>query len=563
MARSHPSGWTWWTLATLVLAGLAAWAAASVAGRQAARGVAAQTATEAQLRGALLDSEVARFRLVPLALSDDRDVLAALAAEPGARERLNRKLAALAQATGAAALYLVGPKGRALAASNWAGARSFVGRDYRFRRYYREARFRGEASQFALGTVSGKPGLYLARRTARGGVIVVKLEFDRIEAAWRHAGGETFVRDANGVVVVASRPAWRFAATRMLPAATVARLRGEASLPRAALFPLPATARGELERGVAVAQPGWSLVLRRDAAAAVAPTRRAWAIGAALAVLAAAALAWGVRQRALLGRRRTAQLEAAVAERTADLTREMEERAASEARAADLREGLRQANRLATLGQVTASVAHETAQPTAAIRTYAETSLALLDRGDVGTVRGNLEAIRRLGDRIGAVTAELRGFSRRRTGELRVVALDEVIDGALLILKDQLRGIALDRPAPDPARRVLAGRVRLEQVIVNLVQNAIEALAQRPGPRIAITAAVRGDMVDVTVADNGPGIDAAIAPRLFTPFATARADGLGLGLAIAHDIMVDMGGTLRLDPAYRDGARFVLTVPAA
>lgn len=563
MARSHPSGWTWWTLATLVLAGLAAWAAASVAGRQAARGVAAQTATEAQLRGALLDSEVARFRLVPLALSDDRDVLAALAAEPGARERLNRKLAALAQATGAAALYLVGPEGRALAASNWAGARSFVGRDYRFRRYYREARFRGEASQFALGTVSGKPGLYLARRTARGGVIVVKLEFDRIEAAWRHAGGETFVRDANGVVVVASRPAWRFAATRMLPAATVARLRGEASLPRAALFPLPATARGELERGVAVAQPGWSLVLRRDAAAAVAPTRRAWAIGAALAVLAAAALAWGVRQRALLGRRRTAQLEAAVAERTADLTREMEERAASEARAADLREGLRQANRLATLGQVTASVAHETAQPTAAIRTYAETSLALLDRGDVGTVRGNLEAIRRLGDRIGAVTAELRGFSRRRTGELRVVALDEVIDGALLILKDQLRGIALDRPAPDPARRVLAGRVRLEQVIVNLVQNAIEALAQRPGPRIAITAAVRGDMVDVTVADNGPGIDAAIAPRLFTPFATARADGLGLGLAIAHDIMVDMGGTLRLDPAYRDGARFVLTVPAA
>ena len=85
-------------------------------------------------------------------------------------------------------------------------------------------------------------------------------------------------------------------------------------------------------------------------------------------------------------------------------------------------------------------------------------------------------------DRIGAVTAELRGFSRRGAGELRAVTLDTVIDGALLILREQLRPIALERPAPDPSRRVLAGRVRLEQVVVNLLQNAIEALADDNSP---------------------------------------------------------------------------------
>ena len=226
--RARIPGWTWWVAATLVAAALAALVAGMAAGRYARQGFAAATATDAQLRAAFLDSEIARFRLVPLALSDDRDVIATLDSAAGAPDRLNRKLAALARSTGAAVIYLVGPAGRAVAASNWATPQSFVGRDYRFRRYYRDARRTGEASQFALGTVSGKPGLYLARRTDRGGVVVVKLEFDRIEAAWRRAGGDTYVRDAAGVVVVTSRPAWRFDTTRPLSPAALAALRAEA-----------------------------------------------------------------------------------------------------------------------------------------------------------------------------------------------------------------------------------------------------------------------------------------------------------------------------------------------
>jgi two-component system C4-dicarboxylate transport sensor histidine kinase DctB len=203
-----------------------------------------------------------------------------------------------------------------------------------------------------------------------------------------------------------------------------------------------------------------------------------------------------------------------VADRTADLRREMDERAALEARAADLREGLRQANRLAALGQITASVAHETAQPVAAIRTYAETSRILLERGDNQTLAKNLSAIARLADRIGTVTSELRGFSRRGAPDLQPAPVSEVIEGALLILKEQLKGIAITQPFAD--YKVEGGKVRLEQVLVNLLQNAAQALRDNPMPAITLHLSVDDDTVTLAVCDNGPGIADDVKQRLFT-----------------------------------------------
>ncbi|WP_448663165.1 ATP-binding protein [Sphingomonas sp. CJ20] len=540
--RDSISGWRYWALAALLgvaAAVLAGW----VSGNRARETLAATVATGAQLRAALLDSEIARFRLLPLALADDRDVAATLAGAPAGP--LDAKLEALARTTGAAAIYLIAPNGRTVAASNWRSPQSFVGSDYRFRRYFREASARGEASQFALGTVSRHSGLYLARRTAAGGVIVVKLEFDGIEAAWQRAGGDTYVQDAAGLVLVTSNPGWRFAVARPIDAATLAALRRDAALPATAPVLLPPASGDLVEARVPTGQPGWVLALRRAAGPAVGAAQRTAGLGALMAVLALAALLWGLRQRATLARRRTSELEAAVAERTAALRREIEERATIEARAAELREGLRQANRLATLGQVTASVAHETAQPVAAIRTYAETSVELLQRGALDMVRDNLEAIRRLSDRIGAVTAQLRGFSRRQAGAVRALPLAEALDGALLILKEQLRSVRLERPEISPALLVMGGRVRLEQVFVNLLQNAVEALADRPGATITIEVESDAAQVQVRIRDNGPGIAPEIAARLFTPFATSRSTGLGLGLVIASDIMTDLGGSLR------------------
>ncbi|KQU56073.1 histidine kinase [Sphingomonas sp. Leaf339] len=570
--------WWRWALLIAVLPIVAALIVGGIAQRQALARLATATQIDARLRQALLLSEIARFRLLPLALAGDRDLLATVMGEESARRLLNVKLETLADTTGAAVIYVLDPQGRAIAASNWHTSGSFIGQDYSFRPYYVEAERRGSASQFGLGTVSRRPGLYLSRRVAGGGVIVVKLEFNRIERQWRQAGGVTLITDAAGVVLVTSRPDWRFATTVPLPADRAARIRIDLQSGAGSLLPLPVRSIASDARQVVVAGTttpmlqerlapvdGWQLALI-VATSDVERTVRSAQIATVFAMLALIGLVWGIRERSrrravqvASAAARTAELQEAVSVRTAELRREMDERIASEARADTLREGLRQANRLATLGQVTASVAHETAQPVAAIRTYAANSERLLERGDNGQVQANLQAIGRLADRIGKVTAELRGFARKGAGAIQPIALQEAIDGAQLILKERLAAIDLRIPDIAPDLLVLAGKVRLEQVLVNLLQNAAEALADQPDAAIKLTINVTDDQVHVDIIDNGPGIDDTVADRIFTPFVTSRASGLGLGLVIALDIMTDMGGTLQLLPSDR-GAHFRLSL---
>lgn len=518
----------------------------------------AQLDADVQLRQSLLASEVARYRLLPRALAEDRDVLAALEspASLAAADRLNRKLEQLASDVRAPVIYVIDRNGRAVGASNWRSRDSFVGRDYRFRPYFRDALRSGQGEQFALGSVSRKPGLYLSTRAARPGVVVVKLEFDAIEAQWRQAQGITFVTDADGVILVSSRPAWRFAATQPLSANV--RRREEETSGVGAIAEMPfrrepgerivpgGEQRTYLLATTAPDSAGWQVHLALPLGPNVDVAVRSAQIVAGLIALLLVGILVFLIERARQRELRTAQLEAAVAERTAELRSEMTERTAAEARAAQLREGLRQANRLATLGQVTASVAHETAQPVAAIRNYAANSAVLLDRGDQQEVRSNLAAISRLADRIGAVTAHLRGFARKGSSGMGPVSLDEVVEGATLILREQLARVALNIHRSHNGLMVEGERVRLEQVIVNLLQNALEALQGSSNPQIDITIIDQPEAVRMKVTDNGPGVDPGIAPALFTPFATSRATGLGLGLVIAKDIVEEFGGQLSL-----------------
>ncbi|MEE4452747.1 sensor histidine kinase [Novosphingobium resinovorum] len=558
-----------WILAALGLAVLAALGAGAVVRAGTTRSFTAQAIADARLRQALLANEVARFRLLPLALADDSDLVALVSQRPGAGAVMNAKLERLSGTLGSPIIYVIRADGLTLAASNWRDPRSFLGKDYGFRPYFRAAARSGAGEQFALGTVSHRPGLFFARRAYGNSVVVMKMEFDSLEAQWRAARGITFVTDRNGVILVTSRPGWRYAATR--PMAPEVDRKARAMVGVGAFLPSPYVRQGGArvtipgQKGeylVVTTAPdaaGWrvnlALPLRGSVDAAV---RTAQSIAALLA-LAACALVAFLAQRGRRRRERTARLEAAVAERTADLRREIEERAAAEDHAAQLREGLRQANRLATLGQVTASVAHETAQPVAAIRNYAATSRQLLDMGAADMVRDNLRAIDRLAERIGAVTAELRGFARKGSRAGGPVPLAEVVEGACLLLKERLSRVGFAPPEIAPGLHVFGGHVRLEQVLVNILQNAIEALEGRADGRITMTVETEPDAVRVIVADNGPGIAPEVADRLFTPFATSRAAGLGLGLVISKDIVEDFGGSLNLAPS-EGGACFVVTL---
>ena len=562
----------------VVLATMVAVAADRWAGTRA-DGI-ADTAADTAARGhaGLLASELQKFRLLPLVLVEYPDVRAALAGDAAAAPRLSATLELFAERTDAAIIYAIDTTGRTVAASNWRRADSLVGESYTFRPYFRDAIARGTSELFALGTRSGRPGLYLARRVEAGGraigVVVVKVEFDALEAAWARTSGASFVVDRAGIILITSRAGWRFRALGPVAPAVLARARetlqfgaGPPQRAPVALSGRDAVVARDRYRAAAAPAPldGARLVHLTPLAPALA-TARSTALVWALVLLLVAAVATGLsvrgRETRRLQRRARARLEAEVAVRTAELRDanaqlliESEERVEADRRYRAAREELAQANRLGTLGQITAGVAHEINQPVAAIRTFAENGAILLDRGAPDAARENLGLIVGLADRIGAITGELRGFARKRTPAGGSAALGSVLDGVAMLIGERARGRLTVDIAPDLRATALVGdRVRTEQILVNLIQNALDA-----GGDVVVTAARDDATLTLTIADTGAGVAPEIVDQLFTPFTTGKAGGLGLGLAIARDIAREFGGDLSHRPTPR-GATFDLTM---
>lgn len=536
------------------------------------------TARTARQQARLFASDLAKFRLLPIVLGEYTDLLDTLRRrDPAATDRMNGKLAMLAQRTGAPVIYLLDRDGMTVSASNAGTAESFVGRDYRFRPYFVRAMRQGAAEYFAVGNVSGRPGLFLARRIGTAGdpagAIVVKVEFDDLTRAWSSDPGQTLVSDGRGIVLFATDAEERFRITRPLSVDIRADIARSGQFGNAPLSPSRYRFGGDTARGpggddlllarVAMPLSGWQLLhvvptqrTLRDAAALA----RLTTIAASLAIAALLALFLWRSARAAQAARYRASLEKAVAERTAALRAEIAERTAIDRRFREAREELAQANRLGSLGSITAGLVHEINQPVATIRTLSENAQHHLASGRIDRVAANLSTTVDLTARIGAITQEMRRFARRGKGTVGPVPLDAVIAGALLLVGDRFRmaGVTLDLP-PAGQPMVRAGRVRLEQVLVNLLTNALEAVRDTPDPRVAVQVEPSGDRVLLTVADNGPGIDPAIADDIFQPFVTGKADGLGLGLGIVRDIVTEFGGVVTVMPS-SSGATFRVTL---
>lgn len=559
-----PSGSTWpmfraplrlsWFLATILVVGLTAWGGSQIGARYELRQQTAQLAVDAVLRRELLRSEIERHRLLPTTLA--RNPQLAIAVDPRTPDSdrrtvvqsLNADFEQLARADGAATLYLVDAVGITRAASNHRLSNTFIGQDYSFRPYFRDAMKSGAGELFAQGTVSGIPGLYLAQRLReRSGVIVTKVEFTDLENTWRRPDEETLVLNHERVVFLTTVQSKRFSK----------------------YSPSPTIEGGWISTSLPALYQDWSLVLRRDIGSAVLASSVVGAsIGGLLGILSITMvflLTESRRRRAL----QRAELQRLVAQRTAELEdsnnrllREIEERTRSEATVQTLRENLTQANRLAILGQISAGVAHEINQPTAAIRTYVDNAKKLFTRGDSDAALRALEAVVSLTERIGLITQELREFSRRSPGTKERLAVREAIDGSQLLLEQslKLRRIRILRPTFPETGETFANRTRLEQILVNLIQNATDALADTKNPTITIESGRTENNIWIRVADNGPGVTVDRRADLFSPFSSSKPLGLGLGLVISRDIASDLGGSLEFDPSVT-GAAFVVTLP--
>ncbi|GJE46262.1 C4-dicarboxylate transport sensor protein DctB [Methylobacterium soli] len=255
----------------------------------------------------------------------------------------------------------------------------------------------------------------------------------------------------------------------------------------------------------------------------------------------------------------------ALSDANRQLRAEVEERRRSEAERERLGRELAQAGRLAALGQFAASMAHEINQPLAAIRSYADNTAILVRRGRVEDAAENVNAIGRLTERIAGLTRQLKGFARRASGRREPVLLADILGNSLELVEARAResGIvpAVEFPAPDLA--VLGDGPRLEQVLVNLLQNALDAVGDAPAPRVTVTVADLGERISVAVADNGPGIPETSRAQIFDAFFTTKADGLGLGLAIARGIVEDCGGHLTVSAGEAGGSVFRMELARA
>ncbi|MDB5461396.1 MAG: integral rane sensor signal transduction histidine kinase, partial [Caulobacteraceae bacterium] len=458
---------------------------------------------------------------------------------------ISTKLEKLQPQTKSALIYVLNTNGVGVASSDWALPMSAVGSDYSFRDYFRLALKNGHAEQFAMGTVSRHPGLYLAHRVERNGrpigVVVVKVEFNDLETAWLRSGDETFITDTNGTVLLTSNPTLRFR-------------------------PMPAAGREQILTSLPALADGWRLQLLSSRAPARQQALSATLIAALSEALAVILLTWIWRrqklalERAEVVRHYLEQLELNVAARTQELSAEITERQHAERRLSALQADLVQANKLAALGQITAGVAHEINQPLATIRVLADNALSVLANARVAAgqeARSDLGDIVRMTERIGHITRELRAFSRKATSQSRPIALKASIDSSILLSRSRQRTHQLPilRETLDPKLKVMGDRLRLEQVIVNLLQNAFEALEERPDPQVRLGVETDDEWVILSISDNGPGLDPEIAKSLFTPFITTKSNGLGLGLVIARDVLRDFGGELHVDSSPQ-GARF-------
>lgn len=511
-----------------------------------------------------LRSEVEKFGLVTVALSTDREFRDLLESpNPLRRDALNRRLSSLRDEMGASVIYLMDAKGEALVASNWQQPDSFVSQNYQFRSYFRDALKLGEQRQYALGTRSRIPGLYLARRVGDGqsrmGVIVVKIRFDEIERDWRSYPGSVFATDRDGVVLITDDPAQRFRTIAPLTPERRATLRRQLDFGAAPLDPDPRLTGREaatlINRAVP-AGPGLTLHVVQSAEA----SRRTAQVTAWLFTLALMATIGAL----LLFARWRRQVIELGAQRDAAQRIEL------------LKDELAQANRLAVLGQIAAGVAHEIGQPVTAIAIQADTGSLLSAAGDLAATAQAFARIAALTTRISTITNELRSFARRGMRDAVPARVDAAIDGALLLLSNRIVAaeVQIVRTGQGGNTLVAADAQRCEQVFVNLLQNALDATAGQPGATITISVSREGAAIHIDVVDNGPGIDAEARTMLFQPFKTGKATGLGLGLVISKDIARDMGGDLSFESDQvsgasqkrgqgRDGACFRLTLPAA
>ena len=548
-----------------------------------------------------LQSELDKFEALPQILAPN-PLFADLLRHPDDPQRrhlVNLELERINRLAETSAIYILNMAGRVLVSSNWRGAVSFVGEDLSFRPYFQQAAAGKPGRYFALGTTSHVRGYYFSAPITANkqflGVVTVKVQLMRLEEIWARGSERVIVTDPQGVIFITSYAPWKFRALYPLSREVKDLLRksrrygdiepdsltGTAiSLrPRKSAIlmlkpdALPGAANAKtshpyLIQSRSMPDAGWTVHILSDLSHVDDYIRNVMLlVAASLVALVLIGALFHNRRKARLERQQleerskellkeaNEQLEDKVRRRTRELTlmnqrlhEEIEEHKETEKELRTTQNELVQAGKLAAIGQMAASITHEINQPLSAIRMYADNACVFLAKGETGAAQENLRDIASMIDKMAEITRHLKSFARKSPGRATPVPLAEPIANALALLDLRMKkhAITLHYTPPKEMPLVMADSIRLEQVLVNVLANSVDAVLGQSEKEISLEILTGEEHVEIVVRDSGPGIADEHLNQLFDPFFTTKEEGkgLGLGLSLSLSIINDFRGSI-------------------
>lgn len=535
-----------------------------------------------------LNGELARFQALPHLLAADPTYRKLWDNEKTAADqrRINLLLEKNKNITGALDLYIMNTKGLTIAASNWQSSRTFIGSNFSFRPYFQQAMQGSLGRYFALGTTSLERGYYFSypiREKGRIlGVMVCKIKVGHFETAWKPSDDEIIVTDQNGIIFLSSRTDWLFRSMTPLSRDDINRIRVNRQYDKAKLKSLDILSRkpvgdhstliklkADMAKTTGLRPPRLLkktvqyLQLSRDMKNArwqvhiLAKTNeiqtQIWRNTFAVAILLFSFFTGGAlllerfrrnRERIDMQARTRAELEDRVDERTRELQQAQSE--------------LIQAGKLAALGKLSAGLSHELNQPLAAIRSYSDNASTLLERGQLDPAQANLKNIGELTERMARIIKHLRTYASKDKIEAGPTNLVTAVRDTVAILRHRLdkENVTVIDQLPEHEIIVHGGSVRLQQVFVNILTNAIDAVSKADKKQILMTLEEEDDMYVVNICDTGPGLTANELGRVFDPFFSTKdvGKGVGLGLSISYGIIQQFGGRIEVMNCEQGGA---------
>ncbi|MEO2279546.1 sensor histidine kinase [Pseudoalteromonas pernae] len=526
-----------------------------------------RTQRHAEQLAQYIDSEFSRYSRIVEFLSDSAMVRQTISLG-NATDDVDRYLNDVQQASGASDVYLLDRNGTVIATSNWLLEHSYKGNNFAFRPYFKRAIQGQSVIDFALGQRSKQRGFYFSQGVAIDGeiqgVIVLKAnasKFETDKARLDTSDSSQFVLfDTNKVVLLSNNPQWQLHSVSTLPEQQLRQLQSSQQF----LFRDIAAIDWQVHDSQTMVRANKQLYVMSQAPITDTDYRlwmlspispfadtHAARLAVAFVVLLLLILLVEYLSVKLAGYRQLlfsqSSLEAQVQERTIELEQ--------------AQDALIRAAKLATIGQLSASVNHEINQPLSAMSAYAAATKRLIARGETEKALENIALIEQLIRRVHAIAAQLKSFSQKHDNKMCEASLVQCIDNALIVVGPELNRhqVSIEKTLIDV--NVWVDPYQFEQVLVNLFSNACQAMEQQSNKQLRVEAMTQDAKVYLSIIDSGLGIEHHALNSIFEPFYTTKSEhGLGLGLSISKQIIESFHGNLSAHNHPDGGAEFLISL---